>query len=695
MALSFGPDTYVWAAADGDRQWWAFRPLVQPTVPATAGDSWSHHPIDHFVYRKLAAEGMQPAPQADKATLVRRLTYDLWGLPPTPVQIDQYVEDSSPDAWSGQIDRLLADPRYGEHWGRYWLDVVRYAESDGWNKDAYRPDLWRYRDYVVRAFNQDKPYPEFVRQQLAGDEMEGAEPENLAASGFLRLGIYEYNQRDARAHWNDILNETTDVLGDVFLGLGIACARCHDHKFDPLLQTDYFRLRAFVEPVLWRDDDLDATPEQKTAYAHQHAIWEAATRVLRAQRDALVEPYYERKRKATVDRFPLEIQACYHKRPEQRSSWEAQMAYLVERQFAEEGDDPLKQMTGAQQKEYQALQQALAEYDSLKPAALPHLLTVANSQGPASPTVVPGDRTDTPIEPGFPAVLESAGCMGHVSPPTFNRAVGRRTALACWIGRGDNPLTMRVIVNRIWQQHFGVGLVATANDFGHLGQRPTHPELLDWLTTRFVDEGWSFKWLHKQILMSATWQQSVQHPNASQYEQQDSGESLLWRARIRRLQAESIRDAMLSVSGELQYSVGGPSVEAETARRGLYVKSFRNTPNPLLHAFDMVCGLKSVGQRDTTTTSTQALLMINGSYGLQRATRLAQRLQEGSYDTPDDLLQFAFRLTWNRAPTPSELVASKSFVVEEAPEAERSINPERLVDFCHVLLNSNEFIYVD
>ena len=239
---------------DEDREWWAYQPLDKPSVPHVDDAGWGRNPIDAFVLTRLEEQGMQPAPRADRVTLVRRLYFDLLGLPPSQADVERFVADDSPGAWERLVNRLLADNRYGEHWARFWLDLVRYAESDGWNKDSYRPHIWRYRDYVVRSFNADKPYPLFVQEQLAGDEMPGDDPEQLIATGFLRLGIYEYNQRDARTQWDNIVTEATDVAGDVFLGMGMACARCHDHKFDPILQTDYFQLRAFFEPVIWRDD---------------------------------------------------------------------------------------------------------------------------------------------------------------------------------------------------------------------------------------------------------------------------------------------------------------------------------------------------------------------------------------------------------------------------------------------------------
>ncbi|MCA9427466.1 MAG: DUF1549 domain-containing protein, partial [Candidatus Omnitrophica bacterium] len=314
-------------------EWWAIQPLERPEIPTVQNDRWSRNPIDRFVFRRLADKGLTPAPEADRVQLVRRLFFDLVGMPPTPREIDDFLNDSSPEAWEHLVDRLLDDPRYGEHWARFWLDLVRYAESDGWNKDSYRPNIWRYRDYVVDSFNRDKPYPQFVREQLAGDEMPGDDPEKIIATGFLRLGIYEYNQRDARNHWNDIMNEMTDVTGDVFLGVSMSCSRCHNHKFDPITQKDYFGLRAFFEPVIWRDDVPGVTEAGHETWRKQQERWDDATTSIREEIDALCQPYYDRKWKETVDKFPLDIQACFNKPVEERTSWEHQMAYLIERQF--------------------------------------------------------------------------------------------------------------------------------------------------------------------------------------------------------------------------------------------------------------------------------------------------------------------------------------------------------------------------
>lgn len=371
------------------------------------------------------------------------------------------------------------------------------------------------------------------------------------------------------------------------------------------------------------------------------------------------------------------------------------MAYLVTRQFYEEGGGPLSGIKKEDKEKYDALNKELAAFDNIKPNPLPQLTTATDFQGVPAPTTIPDASDETAIEPGFLAVLSEQPVGVAPSFPELQASTGRRTALAEWIGRPDNPLTTRVIVNRIWQEHFGQGIVSTANDFGHLGQLPTHPELLDWLTVAFVEDAWSIKRLHKRILMSATWQQSAHHPQADEYQQQDPAETLLWRSRVRRLKAEQIRDAMLAISGELQTTIGGPSVDAKTPRRALYVKSFRNTPDTFLAAFDVANGLKSVAQRNSTTTPTQSLMMINGDYTLGRAQKLAEQLAKNEFAMPDAMLTHAFRLTWGRAPSDGELSSARRFIAASSAEDQWTFDQDRLVDFCHVLFNSNEFLYVD
>ncbi len=677
---------------DSDRQWWAFQPIRHLQPPVSSDDHWSQNEIDRFIWQALRDKHLEPAPKASKATLLRRLTFHLIGLPPTLEELDAFEQDTAADAVEKVIDRLLMDPRYGEHWARFWLDLVRYSESDGWNQDAYRPHIWRYRDYVVDAWNQDKPYPEFVRDQLAGDERPEDNPEALTAAGFLRLGIYEYNQRDARGQWNDIMNDLTDVAGDVFLGMSMSCARCHHHKFDPISQQDYFKLRAFFEPLIWRDDLVAATEEEQAEYRRRLEIWEQETASIRARLAALLEPYEKSKWHSTVEKFPLDIQACFHLSREDRTSWQDQMAYLVSRQYLEEGGGPYNGMKKEDAELRSKLEGELAEFDSLKPGPLPKIMTATDFDGILSPTYLPEDARRQAIPPGFPEVF--AEIPFQSSWQVRENTSGRRTTLAQWIGDPGNPLTGRVMVNRIWQQHFGRGIVATPSDFGQMGARPTHPELLDWLTQTFIADGWSFKKLHKRILLSAAWQQSATHPNAERQQVIDPEGQLVWRARVRRLRAEQIRDAMLCASGELVSKRGGPSVDESSPRRSLYVKSFRNDNSNFLHGFDMANGLQSVAVRDSTTTPLQALLLLHGTYSRERADNMAARLL-ASDQPPDQILVQAFRLTWGRDPSATDLKKAEEYLGMTHDHEVPVFDETGFRDFCHVLINSNPFLYLE
>ena len=668
-----------------DHAFWSLQPLETPAVPAVADAAWCRNPIDQFVLRKLKTEHLTPAPEADRPTLIRRATFDLIGLPPTPQEVDAFVRDHSPDAYEKVIDRLLASPQYGERWGRHWLDLVRYAESDGFKQDAYRPNAWRYRDYVIRSFNDDKPYDRFVREQLAGDELWPNDPDAMIATGYLRNGLYEYNQREVPKQWSQILNDETDVTGDALLGLSMQCARCHDHKFDPILQTDYFRLQAFFAPMLPRNDWPVATTEQKEAYDKALAAWGEKTESIRAKIDAIEKPGIDKAANAAIKKFPEETQEILHKPAADRTPLEEQLAQLALRQVYDASENPSAKIRASDKDTLAELKKELASYDSIKPAPLPRALTATDVGPVAPPTFVPG-HSDQPLAPGIPVVLEDGrGLPIHASATS----TGRRTALAQWITRPDNQLCTRVIVNRIWQYHFGRGLVATPSDFGHLGTPPTHPELLDWLTTRFVSEGWSFKKLHRLIMTSATYREAATAHSTETARMQDPDNRWLWRCDTRRLDSEQIRDAMLLVSGELKLDAGGPSVDASAPRRSVYTKVLRNHPDPLLDAFDSPDSFGSVCTRNVTTTPTQSLLLMNGDWPLKRATAFARRVRaEAKSPDPGDLVERAYRLAYGRAPQADERSTGIEFLQAGPID-------ETLVDFCHVLFNSNEFLYVD
>ncbi len=653
---------------DEDRAWWAFQPVREPALPKVNDHGWAKSPIDQFIFQKLAENGLSPSQEADRRTLLRRASFDLTGLPPTPEEMEAFLADTSPRAYEAMIDRLLESPRYGEHWARHWLDLVRYAESDGYRQDAYRPTAWRYRDYVIQSFNEDKPYDQFVREQLAGDEIAPDNPEALAATGYLRLWIYEYNQRDAPLQWETILNDVTDVTADVFLGMGMGCARCHDHKFDPILQEDYYRLQAFFTPIFPHDDCELLTPEQRKEHQAKRAQWEAMTAEIRAEIEKIEAPHLRSATNSAVRMFPPDIQAMCNKPAEERTPRERQLVDLVLRQV----ENWKGRIKGDERKRYDELQAKLAEFDKHKPAAPPTTRTVRDVGMVAPPTVIPGDRQKRDIPPGFLTLL--APDPAQVTPLPELDSTGRRTALAEWINREDNPLTHRVIVNRVWQHHFGQGLVATPNDFGHLGEPPSHPELLDWLVTQFLNNGRRLKPLHRLMMNSATYRQSALADQRLQIAESQSGNPqmvdpfnrLLWRMNIRRLRAEQVRDAMLAASGELDLTTGGEGADLARPRRAVYLKVLRNTPEPLLEAFDVADGFNSTALRQTTTTANQALLLFNGPWMLARAKAMKALLEKNGAADDYQFIDAAWRRLLGRAPTTSEVEASREFLREQA-----------------------------
>ncbi|HYG74364.1 MAG TPA: DUF1549 domain-containing protein [Planctomycetota bacterium] len=643
---------------DKDRAWWSFQPLKVVSPPAVDNTAWTKNPIDAFIFSKLKEEGLSPAPEADKAALIRRLTFDLHGLPPTPEEIEAFVSDTSSDAYEKLVDRLLSSPRYGERWARHWLDLVRYAESDGFRQDAFRPTAWAYRDYVIKAFNEDKPYDRFLMEQLAGDEIDPENPDVLVATGYLRLGPYEYNQRDVPKQWSEILNDVTDVTGDVFLGLSMGCARCHDHKFDPILQEDYFKLQAFFNGLRWRDDLPLATPEVKAAHAAKLKVWEEKTAAIREKIAALEAPFVQKGIKTAIEKFVPEIQAPLNKPASERSTYETQIAELAYRQILFETERTDSKMKGKDKEAWTALQRQLGEFDDIRPKPLMKALAATDVSATPATTVIPGDKRNTDIKPGFLKVLGEQPLELKALP----NSTGRRTALAKWLARGDNPLTTRVIANRIWQYHFGRGLVATSSDYGTLGEKPSHPELLDFLADRFVKDGWSFKKMHKLMLTSNTYKQTALRKTPDVAKLKDPENRWLWRMNTRRLDAEQIRDAMLAVSGELKLDAGGPSVEPSQPRRTIYTKLFRNVKDGLLDVFDIPDGSGSTPSRNVTTTPTQSLLMINGAWPLQRAEAFAARLQKLKAIDPEAFVSEAYRLAFGVTPTSEQKQAALAFL---------------------------------
>ncbi len=651
-----------------EKDYWSFHAAREPVVPTftnKADRSWIANPIDAFVLAKLKHARLQPAPAADRRTLVRRLSFDLTGLPPTPAQVEDFVNDATPDAYNNLVSRLLESPHYGERSGQHWLDVVRYAETEGFEYDRHHANAWRFRDYVIRSFNDDKPYDQFVTEQLAGDEIARVSEEDirsaaasghadklkkldpLIATGFHRLGPVRRNAGNAEVAFsrNEVLTETTDMIGSAFLGLSLGCARCHDHFYDPIRQRDYYRLQAFLAATYENDIPLTDTATDKA--------WKSRTAKINAE----IEEVKTQLAKATGER-------------EQR------------------------------------LRQKLKQAEERLPKPLPSIFSVRNDDQKRTPIhlLTRGDETKKQERLGmrFLGVLVPDR-MTELPPDTKHP----KTILAKWIASPHHPLTARVMVNRIWQHHFGQGLVATPNDFGANGEAPSHPELLDFLATQFIKSGWSIKSMHQLILKSNTYRQSSRNPSAKLARAKDPENRLLWHFKRRRLDAEEIRDAMLAISGMLNRKVGGPSVivpveqelidllykpsqwevtpeKREHYRRSIYLLAKRNLRLPFLDVFDQPDLQTSCACRVSSTHPPQTLELLNGKLANELAQTFAERLQSEAQRNHAGQIELAFHLVTGRGPTEKERTLALRFV-ETQP----------LSEFALTMFNLNAFLYVN
>jgi hypothetical protein len=670
--------------SDADRSYWAYQPVRRPNVPPQpAGEGLRDgllraemkSPVDAFILAKLAAQGIEPVAEADRETLVRRLFFDLLGVPPEPADVASFVADPSPSAYERLVDRLLADPRYGERQARHWLDLARYAESDGFRQDAFRPTAWRYRDWCIEAFNADMPFDRFVQAQLAADEVFPTEPAMAAATGFLRQTPYEYNQVDVETQRREILNEVTDVTADVFLAMGMGCARCHDHKYDPILQRDYFALQAFFTPLVWQDDRaVDAAPASPAGATSATTDRAAALKQeLAAIRAACRDP----EAWGGFKRFPPAVQELIFKPRADRTPHEEQIVKLASRQLV---FDP-KKLPETERARYEAVEAELAALKAAGslPPPVPTGLTVADVGPAPPPTTIPGKLSVGEIEPRVPTVLggkslEPAPLRDDAGAPL---STGRRAALASWLTSPDNPLTARVFVNRLWQWHFGRGLVGTASDFGVLGEQATHPELLDWLAAEFVASGWSVKHLHRLVVTSAAYRRSSRAADAGESAgpSVDPQNKLLWRQNPRRLDAEQVRDAALAIAGDLDPRAAGPSTPPSKPRRAIYTTVIRNTRDDLCDAFDGADAYASCARRNATTTALQSLYLVNGEWMLARARSLALAIEQGiegrtagpngGQAADKAAAAEAIRRVTGREPGPDRLAAATAFLTEQ------------------------------
>jgi Protein of unknown function (DUF1553)/Protein of unknown function (DUF1549) len=726
------PTTDRFTAAQ--RNYWLFQPVARPPVPDVDGLPRPANSIDAFVEARLAEKNLQLAPAADKTTLIRRAYFDLIGIPPTPEQVGAFVDDRSPDAFSKVVEDLLASPHYGERWGRHWLDLARYAESEGFKSDETRPNAWRYRDYVIAAFNADKPYDRFVMEQIAGDELWPDDPQALIATGFNRHFPDETNSQVLMQRRQEILQDITDVVGATFMGLTYGCAKCHDHKFDPILQADYYRLQAFFANTAADDNVVLLQGEPLAEYNRRLAEWQEKTSDIRARISAMIEPHRKEILEDRLTRYPPELQAWLKTPPQQQTPFERQMyhKYLWQMEFVASDEDVADTFKGEEKERYQALKAELDQFAGLYPGELPkgsamkdlgreapatHVLAVSNWQAPQQE-----------VPPGFLSILDP-GPAQYAAPPGV-ASTGRRTALAKWLVDPKNPLTARVMVNRIWQHHFGQGIVATPSDFGNMGERPTHPALLDWLADEFVRGGWSIKQMHRLMMNSRTYQQGSAFRATA--DKADPFNRLLWRFTPQRLEAEVIRDSALAVAGILDLDVGGKSVfpplpegmpskagswdvsenAADQNRRSVYIFVRRNARYPLLDVMDLPDTTESCPRREVTTTAPQALMYINSPQTLDWSRAFAAKVLSTAGTEPGAEIEQAFRLAYSRPPDGWEKDASLTFFERqkkivagrlaagepialpvETPEGLDPAAGAALVDLCHTILNSNEFVY--
>ncbi|MAM91204.1 MAG: hypothetical protein CMI15_06970 [Opitutaceae bacterium] len=665
---------------------WAFKPLSNPNRPEVETEEWVRNPIDAFILSKLEKSGLEPTSEADRQTLIRRASFDLIGLPPTPDEVADFVNDPRSDAYERLIDRLLDSPRYGERYARHWLDLVRYADSDGYKADQLRPNAWRYRDYVIESFNEDKPYSRFVEEQIAGDELYPDSDAAKMATGYLRLWPYEDNQPDMGRHWEAILNDMTDVTGDVFLGLSMKCARCHDHKFDPISQKDYYKLQSFFAALSpWEEVYLGGEDAEK-AYQKQLSRWEEATVELRAEIEFIESASLKIGWDAAFAKLPPYVQDIVLKN--ERTPYEEQLARFAEKMIGWRSNKDLqKNIAKEDLEEWKALTSQLAEYDKIRPMERERVASVRDVGKRAPKVFVESKGKKAEVDPGYLAILGLEDPEIEPVPENPN-TTGRRAALADWLTEGSNQLTTRVMANRLWQWHFGQGIVASSNDFGYLGDRPSHPELLDWLAVRFVEEGWSLKAMHRLIMTSSTYRQgSVNHNKLA--ERVDADTRLLWRMPVRRMDAEQLRDSMLFVGGDMDLAMGGPGVsEEDSSRRSIYVLNKRNKLRTMMNKFDTPDLHNSCHMRDVTTTALQALSLMNGEWSLTRAESFAERLLKIESDGVEKRIVAAYEIALGRTPEVEEIQLAQSFIEEPS-------SPDSWVDLCHVLLNTNEFIYIN
>lgn len=686
------------AEAKSEKPHWAFQPVKRPALPAVRNRDWAVNPIDAFVLAGLEGKNLTPNAPASKTELLRRVYYDVTGLPPTPEEVEAFLADRSADAYESLVDRLLASPRYGEKWGRHWLDLVRFAETNSYERDNPKPNAWRYRDYVIRSFNQDKPYDRFLREQLAGDELADGGNDGLIATGFYRLGIWDDEPTDREQSRYDGLDDIIATTGQVFLGLTVDCARCHDHKLDPMPQADYYRLLAFFQNINHYQNG--GLTDERPIFADAQAVvaYEERVRDLENRRHATATEM------AAIEK---EFVAIYKGQTDQEK-------FDLPRLLKTDGARVLGKERFAH---YEKLQKDLVRLRRQKvPGELALCVTERGRDALDTYLLRRGnpEARGEKVQPGFPRLFAAPDPV--IPKPSANaKTTGRRLILADWIASPQNQLTARVMANRVWQYHFGRGIVRSASNFGLQGDRPTHPELLDWLASELVAGGWRLKPLHRLILLSNAYRMSSRARDDGL--KADPANDLLWRFDMRRLSAEEIRDSILAVNGTLGAKMYGPGVYVEIPRevlagqsmpgygwgksplveqnrRSVYIHVKRSLLTPILERFDIAEPDRSSPTRFATVQPTQALTMLNSEFLNKEAAVFAERLRKEAGADVEKQVLLALTLATSRKPS-NEEVRRGVELVAKLQEADKLSVEQALQSLCLLVLNLNEFVYLD
>ncbi len=682
---------------------WAFEPVSDPEPPATNHKDWVQNPIDQFILARLEENGLEPNAKASKRTLIRRAYYNLTGLPPTKEEIEAFEKDDSPDAWKNLVDKLLASEHYGEKWGRHWLDLVRFAETNSYERDGVKPNAWKYRDYVIRSFNENKPYDQFIIEQLAGDEIENPTPESIIATGYYKLGVWDDEPADPLQHEYDQYDDIISTTSKTFLGVTIGCARCHDHKIDPISQANYYEFLSFfrgMKPYGNRGDVSFSQREispQEVISAHENH---------RREREA-VEKRLNEIVSAAIDQLPREErrEVRNQRNPDRRR---------------ERMDERIAELVPNEASEYAELKrqlEAIHDKEKYLPAREFALaVNKANKQPPETTIMmrgnphVPGDV----VEPNFPKFFKVAKPVVP-EPSEQQETSGRRLVLAKWIASEENLMTARVMVNRLWQFQFGRGLVRSSSNFGQLGTPPTHPLLLDWLTQEFIDSGWDIKHMQRLMMLSSAYQMSS--AGAEKGLAEDPANELFWRFNSRRLTAEEVRDSILAVNGRLNDKMYGhgfyPQISAEVmagqskpgdgwgnssyeeqARRAVYIHVKRSLVTPILSSFDFPETDAPCEERFVTTQPAQALGMINGHFANQQASELAKRVRETGATSQEDKIREAIQFAMAREANDQDVKIGISLMSDL--QKDHGLDDQRAFDlYCLMLINLNEFFFLD